>query len=179
MSFMTAAVFVDTNVIVYAYDRRDPAKKATAEALLRELWIEQRGRTSMQVLAEYYSTVTRKLKPALPSDAAWEQVDVLLAWEPLAIDRGLLDQAREVERRYRLSWWDSMIVAAAQLQNCTVLMTEDLQHGLVCGTVVVRNPFVANIADDVGHYAVDPRPLSRHRPRGRPRLTRPPAAQRS
>ena len=176
---MTAAVFVDTNVVVYAYDRRDPAKKATAEAVLRELWIEQRGRTSMQVLAEYYSTVTRKLKPALSPDAAWEQVDVLLAWEPLAIDRRLVEQAREVERRYRLSWWDSMIVAAAQLQNCTTLMTEDLQHGLVCGTVVVRNPFMTHIADDFGDYTVEPRPLSRHRPRGRPRSARRPALQRS
>jgi predicted nucleic acid-binding protein len=176
---MTAAVFVDTNVIVYACDRRDPAKQATAEALLRELWIEQRGRTSMQVLAEYYSTVTRKLKPALSPDAAWERVDVLLAWEPLAIDRRLLVQAREVERRYRLSWWDSMIVAAAQLQNCTMLMTEDLQHGLVCGTVTIRDPFIATVAEDRNSYAAEPRPLSRHRPRGRPRLTRPSAVQRS
>lgn len=50
---MTAAVFVDTNVFVYAYDPHDRGKKATAEALLRELWVEQRGRTSMQVLSEY------------------------------------------------------------------------------------------------------------------------------
>ena len=176
---MTAAVFVDTNVFVYAYDRRDPLKKATAETLVRELWVEQRGRTSMQVLAEYYVTVTRKLKPAASTDAAWEVIDALLAWEPQATDRRLLNQAREVERRYRLSWWDSMIVAAAQLQNCQLLMTEDLQHGLVCGNLTVRNPFVASVADDVAHYAAEARPQSRHRPRGRPRLTRLPATSRS
>jgi predicted nucleic acid-binding protein len=175
---MTAAVFVDTNVFVYACDRRDLAKKATAAALLRELWIEQRGRTSVQVLTEYYVTLTRKLKPAFSPDDAWEEVETLLAWEPQAIDRGLLIQAREIERRYRLSWWDSMIVAAAQLQNCAVVMTEDLQHGLVCGTVTVRNPFATGVAEDVGQYATEPRPISRHRPRGRPRLTRLPAAQR-
>jgi predicted nucleic acid-binding protein len=176
---MSAAVFVDTNVFVYACDPHDPRKKATAEALLRELWIEQRGRTSVQVLSEYYATVTRKLKPGLPAEDAWQKVHALLAWEPQAIDRSLLSQARDVERRYRLSWWDSMIVAAAELQNCAVLMTEDLQHGFVCGTVTVRNPFTAGVADDMGQYAIEPRPLSRHRPRGRPRLARLPATQRS
>jgi predicted nucleic acid-binding protein len=168
---MSAAVFVDTNVFVYARDGRDPAKKTTAEGLLRELWIEQRGRTSVQVLSEYYATVTRKLKPGLPPDEAWEEIGDLLTWEPQPINRSLLLQAREVERRFRLSWWDSMIVAAAQLQNCALLMTEDLQHGLVCGTVAVRNPFVANVAEDAPDYAAEPRPRSRHRPRGRPRLT--------
>lgn len=176
---MTAAVFVDTNVFVYACDPHDRGKKATAEALLRELWVEQRGRTSVQVLSEYYATVTRKLKPGLAPDDAWQEVHALLAWEPQAIDRSLLIHAREVERRYRLSWWDSMIVAAAELQNCAVLMTEDLQHGLVCGTVTVRNPFETGVADDVGQYTIEPRPRSRHRPRGRPRLTRSSATQRS
>jgi predicted nucleic acid-binding protein len=176
---MTAAVFVDTNVFVYACDPHDPAKKSTAEGLLRELWIEQRGRTSVQVLSEYYVTVTRKLKPGLAPDDAWQEVHALFAWEPQAIDRSLLVRAREVERRYRLSWWDSMIVAAAELQDCAVLMTEDLQHGLVCGTVTVRNPFTAGVADEVAQYAAEPRPLSRHRPRGRPRLARSSAAQRS
>ncbi len=174
---MTAAVFVDTNLFVYACDPHDPIKQATAEALLRELWVEQRGRTSIQVLSEYYATVTRKLKPGLTTDEAWEKVDGLLEWEPQPIDRRLLIQAREVERRHRLSWWDAMIVAAAQLQNCAVLITEDLQHGLVCGTVVVRNPFVVGVAEDVGPYVAAVRPVSRHRPRGRPRLPRTVAAQ--
>jgi predicted nucleic acid-binding protein len=169
---MTAAVFVDTNIFVYAQDKRDPVKKATAAALLHELWIEQRGRTSAQVLAEYYVTLTRKLKPAFPPDDAWEEIEALLAWEPQPIDRGLLIEAREVQRRYRLSWWDSLIVAAAEIQSCTLLMTEDLHHGLVCGTVTVRNPFATGLAEDVGQYDVAPRPISRHRPRGRPRLTR-------
>jgi predicted nucleic acid-binding protein len=176
---MTAAVFVDTNVFVYACDRRDAGKKATAETLLRELWIEQRGRTSIQVLAEYYATVTRKLKPAYSPDDAWEEVETLLTWEPHPIDGSLLLQAREVERRYRLSWWDSMIVAAAQLQNCAVVMTEDLQHGLVCGTVTVRNPFATGVAEDAGRYVAEPRPISRHRGRGRPRQTGLPVTRRS
>lgn len=168
---MSATIFVDTNVLVYARDVSEPVKQAAAETLLRELWIEQSGRTSVQVLSEYYATVTRKLRPGLAPDEAWEDVDALRTWQPHAIDGNVLTRAREVERRYRLSWWDSMIVAAAQLQNCALLMTEDLQHGLVCGTVLVRNPFAMEVSEDGGRYSAEPRPRSRHRPRGRPRLT--------
>ena len=176
---MTATVFVDTNVLVCARDESEPAKNAVAQGLLRELWIEQRGRISVQVISEYYTTVTRKLRPGIAPEEAWDHVETLLAWEPQAIDRSLLLQAREVERRYGLSWWDSMIVAAAQLQNCTLLVSEDFQHGLVCGDVTIHNPFVAGVAESSGRYATEPRPRSRHRPRGRPRLPRPAAAERS
>ena len=166
---MTATIFVDTNVLVYARDTRDQTKQAIATQWLRELWTEQRGRTSMQVLAEYYTTVTRKLRPGLPIDAAWEDVVALFAWQPQVIDRALLVRAREVERLHSISWWDSMIVAAAQIQDCAVLLSEDLQHGWTCGTVTVRNPFTERIEDTRASYAARPAPVSRHRRRGRPK----------
>jgi predicted nucleic acid-binding protein len=166
---MTATVFVDTNVFVYARDASEPRKQAAAANWIRELWVKQRGRTSIQVLSEYYATVTRKLDPGMTSDEAWADVAALLAWEPQQIDREVIVRARDVERRYALSWWDAMIVAAAQLQGCALLLTEDLQHGLLCDTVVVRNPFAAEIGEETAHYAVEPQPLSRHRARGRPR----------
>ena len=165
---MNATVFVDTNVFVYARDASEPKKQPTAAEWIRELWIEQRGRTSMQVLSEYYATVTRKLDPGLKPDEAWEDISALLAWEPQEIGRNVLIRAREIERRFALSWWDSMIVAAAQLQNCALLLTEDLQHGLVCGTVTVRNPFADTVAEEQARYVAQPTPVSRHRARGRP-----------
>jgi predicted nucleic acid-binding protein len=167
---MSVTVFVDTNVLVYARDSSETSKQPVAEAWLRELWMEQRGRTSIQVLSEYYTTVTRKLVPGLAPDEAWEDVTALLSWQPQAIDRGVLVRAREIERRHSLSWWDATIVAAAQLQNCAVLLSEDLQHGWVCGTVTVRNPFAQRIEDDRPSYTAQPAPVSRHRGRGRPRL---------
>jgi predicted nucleic acid-binding protein len=169
---MTATVFVDTNILVYARDASEPAKQPVASQWLHELWTEQRGRTSVQVLSEYYAVVTRKLRPGLSQDDAWEDVAALLAWEPQAIDRDLLVRAREIERRHALSWWDAMIVAAAHLQNCAVLLSEDLQHGWTCGTVVVRNPFVDKIEETRTFYSTLPAPVSRHRRRGRPRATR-------
>ncbi len=138
----------------------------------RQLWTEQRGRTSIQVLSEYYATVTRKLDPGLTPDEAWDDVTALLAWEPQEIDRTVIAIARDLERRFGLSWWDSMIVAAAQLQDCPVLLTEDLQDGLVCGAVTIRNPFRHGIEEARGSYAVSPKPISRHRGRGRPPLAR-------
>jgi predicted nucleic acid-binding protein len=173
---MNATVFVDTNVLVYARDAGEPLKQPLAAEWLRELWMEQRGRTSIQVLSEYYATVTRKLRPGLSSDDAWEDVAALLAWEPQEIDRTVLARAHEIERRHSLSWWDAMILAAAQLQNCAVLLSEDLQHGWTCGTVTVRNPFAAGIEDARANYAAVPAPVSRHRRRGRPRLSREAAA---
>jgi predicted nucleic acid-binding protein len=166
---MTDAVFVDTNVLVYARDTSKPAKHAVAADWLRRLWLEQRGRTSVQVLSEYYTTVTRKLRPGLAADEAWEDVAALFAWQPQEIDRRVMEQAREIERRHELSWWDSMIVAAAQIQNCEVLLSEDLQHGWMCGAVTIRNPFAERIEEHRPSYAGFTAPLSRHRPRGRPK----------
>ena len=166
---MTATVFVDTNVLVYARDASEPAKQMLASKWLGELWAEHRGRTSVQVLSEYYTTVTRKLRPGLAADKAWEDVTALFAWQPQEIDRHVLEQAREVERRYAFSWWDSMIVAAAQLQNCDVLLSEDLQHGWTCGTLTVRNPFADRVEEDRPSYTPVAAPVSRHPKRGRPR----------
>lgn len=166
---MSDLVFVDTNVFVYARDASESVKQPFAAEWIEQLWVEQRGRTSMQVLSEYYATLTRKLDPGLSPDEAWEDVEALLTWEPQEIGREVLILARGVERRYKLSWWDSMIVAAAQVQNCAVLLTEDLQHGLVCGTVTIRNPFEDRVAEGAGHYAATPKVVSRHRAPGRPR----------
>jgi predicted nucleic acid-binding protein len=166
---MTDTVFVDANVLVYARDASEPAKQALASEWLRELWYEQRGRTSVQVLSEYYTTVTRKLRPGLTADEAWEDVTALFAWQPQKIDRQVLEQARDIERRHSLSWWDSMIVAAAQLQNCELLLSEDLQHGWTCGALTVRNPFADRVEEIRPSRAAFAAPISRHRRRGRPK----------
>jgi predicted nucleic acid-binding protein len=165
---MTAAVFVDTNVFLYARDAREPRKQAAAASWLGALWREQAGRTSMQVLSEFYVNATRA-PSRLTADAAWEGVHALLAWNPLPIDRAVLETTREVERRYRLNWWDCQVVAAAQLQGCSLLLTEDLQDGATYGGVTVRSPFTLAVSEAASSYHAAPAIASRHRPRGRPR----------
>lgn len=166
---MTAAVFVDTNVLVYARDASEPCKQPAAARWIEQLWIEQRGRTGIQVLNEYYVTVTRKLEPGMTQADAWDDVRALLAWEPQPVDHDVLLRAHDVERRHALSWWDAMIVAAAQLQHCALLLTEDLQDGLSCDGVTVCNPFTTGVAEEAARYVATPAPASRHKARGRPR----------
>ena len=163
---MTALVFVDTNVLVYSYDARDPVKNARAREWRAHLWQQRSGRTSMQALSECYDTLTRKFR--VNPDTAWDEVSAYFAWRPLPIDEAVVRRAREVQRRYEISWWDSMIVAAAQLQDCLVLLTEDLQDGMVFGTLAVRSPFSTVIEEPVAAYHVA-RAAPLHRPRGRPK----------
>lgn len=165
---MTALVFVDSNVLVYARDPRDAAKQSRAAYWISHLWSERLGRASAQVLSEYYVTVTRKLRPRVTSEDAWDDVKSFLAWRPQAIDEALLQRARELEQRYRLSWWDSMVVAAAQLQDCALLLTEDLQDGAVFGTVTIRSPFTLAVEEPRPMYEVAST-VRPHRRRGRPR----------
>lgn len=170
---MTAAIFVDTNVLVYARNTRDPLRQARAEQWLAHLWRSEAGRLSVQVLSEYYHTVTRKLVPSISGDEAWEDVQSLLGWRPQPVDDQMLTRAREIERRYRLSWWDSLIVGAAQLQACAVLLTEDLQDGATFGGVAVRNPFKLAIEEAQATYGLAAAlPASRHPKRGRPARVR-------
>jgi predicted nucleic acid-binding protein len=171
---MTVPVFVDTNVFVYARDASELIKQTAAENWIHQLWLEQRGRTSTQVLSEFYTTVTRKLDPGLGRDDAWQDVLALLAWEPQEIDRDLLVRARDIEGRFTLSWWDSLIVAAAQAQACPILLSEDLQHGMSFDGTVVVNPFTTSVAEARSDYpAAPPKAKSRHRPRGRPARSKP------
>lgn len=166
---MTELVFVDTNILVYARDTRDPRKRQRALDWLERLWRDQCGRTSTQVLNEYYVTVTRKLPPCLAADAAWDDVEALGAWQPQVTNLELMRRARSVAAAMPLSWWDALVVAAAQLQGCAVLLSEDLGHRTRYGGVRVHNPFIDEVQDsEVEEYWSAAVP-ARHPARGRPR----------
>src|SRR4051794_20361098 len=170
---MTALVFVDTTVLVYARDPRDAMKRASASEWIRLLWNEERGRKSVQVLNEYYALITRRLQPAVKQADAWDDVQhYLSSWDPQALDSEVLECAREVQGRYSLNWSDCLVVAAAQVQHCLLLLSEDMQDGAEYGGVIVRSPFTLRIAEEAGAYRVPPHQPSRHRGRGRPRRNR-------
>ena len=169
---MTALVFVDTNVFVYAREPGNSPKQARAREWLEILWGELRGRTSIQVLNEYYSLLTMRAKFRVSREVAWEDVRELLEWNPQELDSEVITRAHEIEGLYQLNWWDCLIVGAAQAQGCALLLTEDLQDKADYGGVIVRNPFLLGVAEESGAYSVPPRMASRLRGRGRPR-TRP------
>lgn len=138
---MSARCFVDTNLLVYRRDASEPQKQRGAQAWFEALWRQQCGRTGVQVLCEYYVTVTRKLDPGLPAAEAWLDVEDLFAWEPVAVDPAVMGLARTVSERFSLSWWDALIVAAAQTADCRYLLTEDLQGGQDLDGLLVLDPF--------------------------------------
>ena len=138
---MSALCFVDTNVLVYSRDASEPDKQPRTHEWLTALWHHRCGRTSIQVLNEYYVTVTRKLKPGMSEEEAWKDIDDLLAWQPAILDARLIRRARTANQRFSLSWWDALIVAAAQTSGCAYLLTEDLQDGQDLDGTHVVDPF--------------------------------------
>jgi predicted nucleic acid-binding protein len=136
---MSARTFVDTNVLVYLFDRDAPEKRRRARALLAEL--QQRAVVSTQVLQEFFVSVTRKLARPLPEDEAEAAVRDLASLEVIELDVPLVLRAIGRARRQRLSLWDALIVEAALAGSCEVLFTEDLQHNQRLDALRIENPF--------------------------------------
>ena len=137
---MTAPVFVDSNVFLYALDAADPKKQQAARIWRAELWKSRRGRVSFQVLGEFYVNAMRK-QPAARDEVRAEVRD-LLAWNPVIADGKLLEQGWKIQDRYQFSYWDALIVAAAKVCGCRYLLTEDLQSGQKLDGIEVVNPFL-------------------------------------
>jgi predicted nucleic acid-binding protein len=133
--------FVDANVLACARDASESTKQPAAERWLRLLWATRSGRESAQVLNEYYSVVTEQLRPGLSRDEARADVRNLMAWAPVPTDGPVVEGAWTVQDRYGLSWWDALVVSAAQEAGCAWLLTEDLQHGQALDGVTVVDPF--------------------------------------
>lgn len=133
--------FVDTNVLVYAYDRGSGSKHERALSLVEKLWMEGTGVLSTQVLQEFYVNVRRKAQKPISHDQARMLITDYLSWDPVVNDCSTLLEAIDVERRYKLSFWDSMIVVAAQRSGASVLFSEDFNDGQKFGAVRVQNPF--------------------------------------
>ncbi len=138
---MTAKVFVDANVLVYTRDASEPEKQGKALAWMEYLWSAGTGRLSFQVLREFYVTVTEKLKPGLDLAHARSDVRSLLTWHPIPVDDRVIEGAWLIQDRFRLSWWDALIVSAAEIGGCHHLLSEDFQEGQRIGDVRVINPF--------------------------------------
>jgi predicted nucleic acid-binding protein len=138
---MAAKVFVDTNVLVYSRDTSETSKQAHAITWMGHLWKTRAGRLSYQVLQEFYITVTEKLDPGMDRESARKDIRSLLPWQPLPLDSRVFDGAWHIQDRFGLSWWDALIVSAAQVADCHYLLTEDLQDGQVFGNLKVVNPF--------------------------------------
>lgn len=134
--------FFDTNVLVYLFDASQPNKKARAQELLADAVASGDALVSTQVLQEFFVAVTRKLSTALPHDQAEQAVRELALLPVIDIDAATILESIATMRRYRFSFWDSLIVRSAIKGGASVLYTEDLNDGQKIETLVVQNPFV-------------------------------------
>lgn len=139
---MSARYFVDTNLLLYAHGRASGEKNHKARALIERLWHERSGIVSTQVLQEFYVNVGRKTeRPPSPAEAR-RLVANYMSWEVVVNDGDSILEALDLEQRYRISFWDSLIVQAANAAAAAALYSEDLSHGQVYGAVPVINPFL-------------------------------------
>lgn len=140
---MSVDAFLDTNVLVYAAAGREQeaAKRARALDLIDEIDFG----LSAQVLQEFYVTVVRKVETPLSPAEALEWIEQLEAFPCQSLDPGLVKLGVEISQRYRISYWDGAIVAAAEALGARTLFTEDLNHDQTYGSIRVVNPFVDTI----------------------------------
>ncbi len=134
----TVADFLDTNVLVYAFDNDEPEKQAQARHLMRE---HPDAVISTQVLLEWYSVVTRKFSPPMPADVAAQALAALSDLAVVPADAELVLRAAETSSVHQVSIWDAMIIETASLAGCETLFSEDLSDGLSIRGVTIRNPF--------------------------------------
>ncbi len=135
------AEFVDTNILVYAYDRTAESKFDRARELMERLWDSGEGVLSTQVLQEFYVAVTVRIPQPLAPRKAREIVSDLGAWRVALLEVSDILKASQLAERYRLGFWDALILVAAQKGEAEVVWSEDFSHGQDYGGITVRNPF--------------------------------------
>jgi len=138
---MSGKIFLDTNILIYAHDADSGDKHIIAKNIVKELWDKKNGVLSTQVLQEFYVNVTKKIpRPVAPIEAR-EIIRAYSSWE--IRDNSIMSviRASEIEEKYKLSFWDSLIVVAAYSAKVEKILTEYLNKGQVIEGILIENPF--------------------------------------
>lgn len=138
---MIVKTFVDSNVLIYAHDADAGFRQRRASEELAELWETGGGLLSTQVLQEFYVNVTRKIKAPVPASVAREVVRDYAPWVAGAITPATIVRASEIGEIWQVSFWDGMILAAAEQSRAVRLLTEDLSHGARIAGIEIVDPF--------------------------------------
>jgi predicted nucleic acid-binding protein len=137
---MTDRVFLDSNVVLYVMDSREPAKNRRAREWLGRLIEAQILIVSPQVLNEVY-WIGRQKFPQIPIGELKRFVGDFMPSCRAPLDAAIMREAFRIEDQYGLSWWDCLIVASALAARCHLLLTEDMQHGMRIDTLTILSPF--------------------------------------
>ena len=135
-------VFLDANILVYAYDVSAGKKYEIAANIISDLWDSGQGIISTQVLQEFFVSITQKIPKPVELDAAKDIISDFLKWKLVVNDGDSIVEAITLQKKYRYSFWDSLIIQAAIRGGAEILFTEDLNHGQVIEGITIENPFV-------------------------------------
>jgi predicted nucleic acid-binding protein len=142
MPCMTARTFVDSNILIYAHDLGAGVRHQYSADYLNRLWQYNTGRLSTQVLQEFYVNVTRKIRIPLPKSTARGVVLAYARWVQSLITPARVIRASEISEIWQISFWDGLILAAAEEAGASELLSEDLNHGQLVAGIRIVNPFV-------------------------------------
>jgi predicted nucleic acid-binding protein len=134
--------FLDTNLFVYSFDSNEPVKKSIARDLIQSSLKDKMGCISSQVIQEFLNVSSKKFDPPISYDDSLKYLNTVLA--PLCEIYTSIDLYRrtiETSQRWKYSFYDSMIITAAIQTNCSILYSEDLQHGQKMESLIIVNPF--------------------------------------
>ncbi|SEK61142.1 Predicted nucleic acid-binding protein, contains PIN domain [Roseateles sp. YR242] len=140
---LASPVFVDTSVLIQSEDGAFPDRREQVMAWLRVLWQQRLGRVSSQVLNEFYRTITTRIQPPMPNGDARAEVRRYQRWAPWAVDHATVESAWSLESRFNLPYTDALIVAAAKVQGCELLLSLTLPHQQLFDSVTIINPLLA------------------------------------
>jgi len=134
-------IFVDTNILVYSHDVDAEQKHQIAQNTLLELWKNRNGVLSVQVLQEFYVTMTRKVLHPIPPNSVRNIIRDYFSWHIEINDLNSILIASRIGEDYKISFWDALIVAAALKAKADKILTEDLQAGQIIEGIPIENPF--------------------------------------
>ena len=138
---MKDRVFLDTNILVYAYDRHDPRKQGIAQSLLIDGMENESAALSVQVLGEFFNVVTRQIKQPMTTDEAKEAIELFSNLLIQEIDLAMVERAIDTHKIYRISYWEALIVSAAERAGCKRILSEDWNDGQLYHSIPISNPF--------------------------------------
>ena len=142
---MSDRAFLDTNILVYAYDQHEPHKQRKAQELITDGIEKENLLISVQVLGEFFNVVTRHIPQPMTPDEAQEIIAAISILPVQEIDLAMVNRAIDTHKTYRISYWDALIVTAAERAGCTLILSEDLSDGQAYHNMVVRNPFTEEL----------------------------------
>jgi predicted nucleic acid-binding protein len=137
---MSDKAFVDTNVLVYAHEAIPSIKHDRANALIEKMWRDEKGVLSTQVLQELCVSLRRKTAEPWTLEEIQGLIEDYKDWEIVINTPDSVIEALRIEARYQISFWDALILQAAETAGATILYSEDLSDGQVYGSVRVVNP---------------------------------------